>query len=359
MEGYLKRYLMAGEGAEVINLKSQRVAVYPSPQNSEAQQALEHRGSFITPEGYDVIDPPQAEAYLVDEGHNPDLPQPRGELDMITGYHIALRMQTLKRAALHENGEFQTNADHSYALGHMAVRIALSERPDLDAGKVSIMSGIHDEKETFGDDTPVFNKEMLATKPYREKAGHVLLITDLEDNPRLVALHEEMEEGKSPEARFVKGMDKVEALMFTLHTRAMLQRSRGEDDFNELVEVMLAKTSVDPTAFKYAGLILKEIGNKWIGWECKPFEGNPDEIVDDVTRQIAENQLTEEPAQKAIPVPRLFSGLVEIVEQPDLPVEVALERGATSLDSYRNRKNPPEKPLPPAGSGKVAVGAAA
>lgn len=234
---------------------------------------------------YDVSDTDQAEAYLV-EVHNRVLPQPGGEIDKRTNYHLALALRDEKRAALDSNLENQNVAEHTFFLSISATTIAANERPDLDRYKVGALVKVHDLIEAYCGDTIITDEEAMEHKPWKEKAAMTLLGRDLAGSPILEDL-EEYEKGESPEARFVYAMDKVEAYQFALNNKAALHLIRNEN-FEYLVKMGLPKTFIDHTAFNLMKDIFKEMGRKWPEWCNTPIDGDANEIVEREARRLEE-----------------------------------------------------------------------
>ena len=102
----------------------QLAAAYPSPENSPDQHP------FYTPDGFDVNDPIEAEIYLrlVCKAA---IPQPGGELDAKTGYHLAQALQREDRAAIYENGQAQNVAEHTANLVITSVLNIFKRAPRL------------------------------------------------------------------------------------------------------------------------------------------------------------------------------------------------------------------------------------
>lgn len=236
-------------------------------------------------------DPKEAKAYLSGFSGLPESPEPRGYRDVVTGLHLARAMELLKRAQRYPDLSRQTNANHSWRLGIMCVQAAGSQREDLDLGKVRIMCDAHDFKELYGGDTPIRNKKSRQTKVAREAAGMaILIVNDLAKNSPLKDILAEYEGGEVPEARFVQAMDKVEPVEFELENGGATHRHHG-DEFPWLVETQLPKTMVDPTAFHLMIHGLREVGENWHEWRCKPFDGDPNEIVDGAVHELLHPRL--------------------------------------------------------------------
>jgi 5'-deoxynucleotidase YfbR-like HD superfamily hydrolase len=321
----------------------------PEPHSAEAFPSPSNHSEFITPEGYDVSTVDGAEAYLT-EIHGVVLPEPGGETDSSTGYHISKALQKEKRAALYaEAGERQNVAEHTTNLAFTTVWKASKERPELDAGKISIMATYHDAIEAYSKDTVVNDEEQLKSKHWRELAGMTLLRRDLGEHHPLLDVLEEYEQLESPEARFVNAMDKVEAYQFALNTKAALQKERWEN-FHDVVAKALPKAVIDPTAFKLMQEVLTHLGRKWHDWGCMPFDGDPAEIVSEQAVAAAilfEAKLTAYKGARAVVLG--FTGeqvAPEGLTQPVLDEQAARNIGVTLLSSRRAQRQP-TPPTPP------------
>lgn len=248
----------------------------------------EHSGEGAP--GRPSLDPSLAEAAAVLANFGLEGPQPEGLLDAITAAHVVDHMRTIERSAMYPDGTFQTDSDHSYRLGLICLQVATSQREDLDAPRTFMLAVTHDLPEIHGDDTDITDEEALKTKAEREAAGLAILIAkDLAASKFMTDLLREYKELRTPESKFVHGMDKFEPVSFALRTRATTQRVRG-DDFPSIVHSQLPKTAIDPTAFHLTVRGYRELGRRWEGWGCKPFEGTADEVVDAEVARILQDR---------------------------------------------------------------------
>lgn len=231
----------------------------------------------------------QARTFLVEQGFEWNS-NPKGEIDIKTGSEFARRMQQIKRAAQYEDGTYQSNAEHNDRLLTFCLN-ASNGRQDLDRLKIIGLAHIHDLKEVFSGDTPIFDSKLEETKVLRETAAIAILTLETYKNDAFMrSLINEYEAGESPEAKYVYAMDKLEPVQFALETKAKTQSVR-KDDFLRLVNSQLPKTAIDPTVFDLMSKALKALGKKWIEWGCVPFEGNPEDIVDEAVRKIEQQKL--------------------------------------------------------------------
>lgn len=218
-------------------------------------------------------------------------PQPNGWRDLMTGRHIIEAMEGIERASLYPDGRAQTNAEHSYRLGHMCLQYVGSQRPDLDPSIVMAMCYVHDLKEVYAGDTPIRNEELLRSKEEREEAGLAMLLThDITENSFMGKVIQRYEAGKDPESKFVHAMDKFEPIEFAIQTEGATYRIHG-DKFSKVVKSQLPKTFNDKHVFHLMTDALLETGRLWQEWDCKPFEGTPGQIVGGVIDQLRQPKL--------------------------------------------------------------------
>ena len=126
----------------------------------------------------------------------------------------AERLKTVLRSGYTSDGKRESTAAHSWRLALLA-GVLLEEFPQLDAQKTLMLALVHDLGELYEGDTPAVQCPNAAEKYETEKQG-MQKITALLDSPaqnRLMALWQEYEDGQSPEARFVKALDKAETII--------------------------------------------------------------------------------------------------------------------------------------------------
>ncbi|KZS94387.1 HD domain-containing protein [Sistotremastrum niveocremeum HHB9708] len=135
------------------------------------------------------------------------------DLDRLAFFHILERLKTQKRTGWVNNSvsNAESISDHMYRMAMLAM---CSEDTSLDISKCVMLCLVHDLAEAqVGDITPEegFTKE----EKYRLEAGAMenLCRTMLHDSApaqRIYALWKEYEERLSPEAKFVKDLDRFE-----------------------------------------------------------------------------------------------------------------------------------------------------
>lgn len=101
-------------------------------------------------------------------------------------------------------------AEHSFGVAVLALFLAEEHFPDLDADKVLRLALLHDLGEIYAGDIIPADGVDAAEKSARERRSVARVLGKLPRGARYVALWEEYEEGASPEARFVREVDRLE-----------------------------------------------------------------------------------------------------------------------------------------------------
>lgn len=135
----------------------------------------------------------------------------------------------IERAATHEDGKrHETDTDHTVMLGIVACAFADVLEPTLDRGKIAQFSLVHDLVEVYSGDikTIVIDHKELNNKVVREKKAHQRIKKEFGAvYPWIHTTIEEYETLLSPEARFVKTLDKaMPAISYALTNGAGLRK---------------------------------------------------------------------------------------------------------------------------------------
>ena len=140
----------------------------------------------------------------------------------------AERLKDTLRSAHTSQGRHESTAEHSWRLALLALALA-GERPGLDSERVLGMCLIHDLGEAYEGDIPAVEQTDPAAKAAAERSAVDRLTALLPEAAarRIRSLWEEYEECRTPEARWVKALDKIRAL------RAMIR----EQGLGTIVEV--------------------------------------------------------------------------------------------------------------------------
>ena len=119
---------------------------------------------------------------------------------------------SINRATFYEDGITpESDTDHTVMLGTIACAIAYSYNKDLDIGKVAQFALVHDLVEAYAGDVPTLNisTETLQLKEQKEHEPLQRIKKEFDDVfPWISKTIEEYESLNSPEATFVKTLDK-------------------------------------------------------------------------------------------------------------------------------------------------------
>lgn len=122
-------------------------------------------------------------------------------------------------------------ADHSFGTAMTAWIIAKKFRLDLDIEKILKMALVHEIGEIYaGDITPV-DGVSLEDKYQRELESIEKVFADYPNNEEFINLWKEFEEAKSPEAIFMKQIDK-----FEMGLQASIYQGHGYDKMEEFLQ---------------------------------------------------------------------------------------------------------------------------
>jgi putative hydrolase of HD superfamily len=124
------------------------------------------------------------------------------------------RLKSVLRSAYTTTGQQESTAEHSWRLCLMAMVFA-DEFAGLDIAKLLKLCVLHDLGEALHGDIPAVQQHQNPHKSAQERADLQILMQTL---PlalahSFMALWEEYENASSPEARIVKGLDKLETIL--------------------------------------------------------------------------------------------------------------------------------------------------
>ena len=126
---------------------------------------------------------------------------------------LSSRLVTEERTGtVHPDGRNENVAEHSLMLVKVAIALGELHYPTLDSGKIAIFASLHDDVEAYVGDTPtdIISGHDPKEKKEREAAGLEQLCRDFAAiNPRYVERVKEYEQQQTPEARFVRVVDKI------------------------------------------------------------------------------------------------------------------------------------------------------
>lgn len=164
-----------------------------------------------------------------------------------------------RQTHLSGHGRAENDSEHAWHMAIMAYILKEHANEPVDIGKVMIMCLIHDIVEIDAGDTYAYDEVNLQTQKAREDAAKERIFSLLPEDQKheLIALFDEFEECKTPEARFAKAMDNVQPLM--------LNNSNNGDDWkahnpkSEMVYKRHEKTKLgSEKLYELTDTILKE-----------------------------------------------------------------------------------------------------
>ncbi len=126
----------------------------------------------------------------------------------------AERLKNVLRTAYTSEGRHESTAEHSWRLALLAA-VLTGKRPELDMQRVVLMCLIHDLGEAFDGDVPAIAQTAPGVKAASELAAMERLTRLLppEAGATIREIWEEYEACQTPEARWVKALDKAETII--------------------------------------------------------------------------------------------------------------------------------------------------
>jgi putative hydrolase of HD superfamily len=128
--------------------------------------------------------------------------------------HLAGRLKDTPRAgwALRGISLPESVAEHSHRAALLALVLAPHARPPLDVARCVAMALVHDLAEALVGDITPYDDVSAEEKRRREEAA-MREISALAGDQSLAGLWREYDAAESPEARFVKELDKLETVL--------------------------------------------------------------------------------------------------------------------------------------------------
>jgi len=140
-----------------------------------------------------------------------------------------LRRGWLIRNACEKVGRYESDAEHCFSMAILAMEIMHKEQLNLDQAKVLKMILVHELGEIeAGDITPHDN--VPAEVKYQKELNCITNIAFKSCMGEILHLWLEFEENITPEAQFVKKIDKLDAVM---QSKVYSNINENDDIFNE------------------------------------------------------------------------------------------------------------------------------
>ena len=178
---------------------------------------------------------------------------PASDDALLRFFHLAGRLKETPRAgwALRGIADPESVADHSHRVALLALVLAPRAEPPVDAARCVAMALVHDLAEALVGDITPFDGVGADEKLRREDEAMRRLAT-LADDEGLLVLWREYAAGVSPEARFVKELDKLETVLQAAEYGA--QGSVGHDSLDEFWDAAGARLTSAGTRALLAAL---------------------------------------------------------------------------------------------------------
>lgn len=126
----------------------------------------------------------------------------------------AERLKSVLRSAHTASGRQESTAEHTWRLCLLAM-VFESQFQGLDFTRMLKLCVIHDLGEALSGDIPAVDQQHTPHKSAQERADLLTLMQSLpaDLSADFMALWEDYENASSPEARVVKGLDKLETIL--------------------------------------------------------------------------------------------------------------------------------------------------
>ncbi|MEW5871603.1 MAG: HD domain-containing protein [Chloroflexota bacterium] len=140
--------------------------------------------------------------------------QGQGTLPIVEAYFELCQLKQLFRQGWLRRGvtreRCESIAEHSFGVALLALWLAQAYFPELDTSKVVQMALLHDFGEVYAGDIIPGDPVSAEEKRQREAASVAQVFGKLPGGEAYRCLWEEFETGQSPEARFVRQIDRLE-----------------------------------------------------------------------------------------------------------------------------------------------------
>jgi putative hydrolase of HD superfamily len=160
------------------------------------------------------------------------------------------------------NRQWENDAEHSWSLAMVACMLAPHIDPRLDIGKVAQFAVVHDITEVYAGDTNVFGPEKdHQTKEEREHNALLRIQKEFAHLPWLPKILTKYEKQDTPEALYVRSIDKYIALVFDYIDEGQYYRDNKltKARFLQHMARPRAKAKGHPGAFEYHEEALQQI----------------------------------------------------------------------------------------------------
>lgn len=163
----------------------------------------------------------------------------RNRSSLLAFLEKAGRLKDMRRSAYTSEGKAESVAEHSWRLALFALLLR-RDYPGLDMAEVLALCLIHDLGEALHGDIPAVEQDPAAPKSAEERQDLLTVLGGLpdEEHSALLRLWDDYDQARTPEARLVKALDKLETLL--QHTEG-----RNPPDFDYAFNLNYGRTYTD------------------------------------------------------------------------------------------------------------------
>jgi putative hydrolase of HD superfamily len=157
-----------------------------------------------------------------------------GEIDRLKG--------VLRQTMLVGPGRRENSAEHSWHLAMMAVTLGEHAPPGTDIGRVTAMLLLHDLVEIDAGDLFVYADEAQQARQEeaeRAAADRIFALLPPDQAASFRGLWDEFEERRTPEARFARGLDRLQPMLENLTAGGGTWKEHGTTADRVLAKVQL------------------------------------------------------------------------------------------------------------------------
>jgi len=179
---------------------------------------------------------------------------------------LASRLIEIERTrCIHPDGRAENDAENTLMLGKVAPELAHLLYPELDDNLVARFALLHDDVEAYVGDTPtdILSNLNQQSKDNLEGSGLKQLAKEYAHIKTYVRLIEQYEAQSTPEARFVRAVDKLMVLLIHFpNSGAVLRENYTYSTFLKSEKELLSRDSYKYGEFKLIMDLRLEIGNE-------------------------------------------------------------------------------------------------
>ena len=160
----------------------------------------------------------------------------------------------LRQTMLAGPGRRENSAEHSWHLAVMALALAEHAPPGTDIGRVTAMLLVHDLVEIDAGDLFVYADEAQQARQAeaeRAAADRIFALLPADQAADIRGLWDEFEERRTPEARFARGLDRLQPMLANLAAGGGTWKEHGITAGQVLVKVRLIEDG-SPALGQYA-----------------------------------------------------------------------------------------------------------